>query len=770
MSITSPDARIAEYNPVVATTVFSAGFPVFDNSDLALFVNGAEEVDFTVSATYVQGISYDAAVTISGAGVTGQVFVVGRRSPRRTNRFASGAPLPTWAQNLAFDTIEGELQEAKRETNRAIKAAFGEVGPTLESDIPDGSTLIKSGDDILAGPTVDEVAGAEGYAESAQAASATTQSLYNSILAQVSALLPIAHRYAVGGAVQSINTGIPLLPANAITLYIDGVYQFKNTWAVAAGVITPVGDTWPGDGTTQNVEVVVAGAAVIAAAIPLPGSVGDDALAPLSGVDVAFAADVGNGLGGINIGAGDPLQNPPAGKNGSRLRTDGHGNWIALQTLKYLNPTEFIIYAAAAQGRATAVSGGNVITSVGWSSPFLPSMVGKPLYYNRSIYQISQYISPTQVRITEVGGAVVNLAAGTDEIWHYVRTTGSGTCDIVGSQIRWKSGDGFIPFIDPTVYTMTVDGVAVIPSGWTNATTLSLASAPGNKTNVAFTFEVNINDQLTTFRVQKLLGAHEENFTRYADAKGAYVDQVQHSGDGRLYPYKIKMDQTVVGRYSHIFPFGFATGDIDAESKLHAYNLLAQSMDGASNIRDLVGKFDTVYNNGRRAVEIGTLRNFKGAYIQSSDGAVTGETLFLQPIGGEIAAGGNITPISDNTVSLGKSSLRFTEVWAVNGTVQTSARETKTDIADLPLGLDFVKSLRPVSYRIADGGTRSHWGLIYDEVKAAMQAVNTDSGLVVDPAIEGEEGPPGLRYQELFAVLIKAINELAAKVEAGAAA
>ena len=127
MPITAPDDRVATYNPVVPTTDFPAIFPVFDNSDIKVFVDDVERSDFSVSATYVEGISNDAKAVFA-PGITGRVDVVGARAPRRTNRFSNGGPLPIWQQNLALDTVEAELQEVSRDYKRAHKAPYGEDG------------------------------------------------------------------------------------------------------------------------------------------------------------------------------------------------------------------------------------------------------------------------------------------------------------------------------------------------------------------------------------------------------------------------------------------------------------------------------------------------------------------------------------------------------------------------------------------------------------------------------------------------------------------
>lgn len=138
MSTTAPDERITTYTPVVPTTDFPVLFPVFASNDLSVYVNGEERSDFTITAAYDQGVSTNAKV-IMNAGVTGKVIIAGERAPRRQNRFGAG-PIPTRDLNLAFDTIEVEMQEARRDIGRALLVNYGEAPPDisdLQQDIED---------------------------------------------------------------------------------------------------------------------------------------------------------------------------------------------------------------------------------------------------------------------------------------------------------------------------------------------------------------------------------------------------------------------------------------------------------------------------------------------------------------------------------------------------------------------------------------------------------------------------------------------------------
>lgn len=238
--------------------------------------------------------------------------------------------------------------------------------------------------------------------------------------------------------------------------------------------------------------------------------------------------------------------------------------------------------------------------------------------------------------------------------------------------------------------------------------------------------------------------------------------------------------------------------------------------------------------------------------------------------GGSIATAASLLPQGDNTLQCGESGARWASLWVANGTIQTSDARGKTDVEDAALGLDFVRSLRPVSFRWIDGGTdveemedepevswvqatrpatvtrdveqvelidgqyrkvnrpitetveeplfeefplfnadgmpamevvrpatgeeeavlrpavyrkpvlkrvetprirrvltprpgrRTHWGLIAQEVEEAAAAAGVDFGGFV----RAPDGSLALRYDQFIAPLLKAVQELAAKVEA----
>jgi hypothetical protein len=154
------------------------------------------------------------------------------------------------------------------------------------------------------------------------------------------------------------------------------------------------------------------------------------------------------------------------------------------------------------------------------------------------------------------------------------------------------------------------------------------------------------------------------------------------------------------------------------------------------------------------------------------------------------------SPSSDNTYYLGLSSYKWKAVYSNTGTIQTSDARQKTNVKDSVLGLDFINSLHPVSYKWIVGsndpvvdkdgkpvvigkdendheiyqtteipGKRVHWGFLAQEVKKAVDksGVEDFAGWVLDD-FANPNSPQGLRYEQFIAPLTKAVQELSVKI------
>lgn len=160
--------------------------------------------------------------------------------------------------------------------------------------------------------------------------------------------------------------------------------------------------------------------------------------------------------------------------------------------------------------------------------------------------------------------------------------------------------------------------------------------------------------------------------------------------------------------------------------------------------------------------------------------------------------GASTAVTGSNQVQLGDAA---TTTYAYGAVQNRSDARDKTAVRDTTLGLDFIRRLRPVDFkwdmrefyrpaplakdatdeekaawleanRLAnihsDGSkarSRYHHGLIAQEVKAVIEASGVDFGGFQDHSIAGGDDVMSIGYAELIGPLIKAVQELTARIE-----
>jgi hypothetical protein len=235
-------------------------------------------------------------------------------------------------------------------------------------------------------------------------------------------------------------------------------------------------------------------------------------------------------------------------------------------------------------------------------------------------------------------------------------------------------------------------------------------------------------------------------------------------------------------------------------------NALELTRDGGATLRlnRLTSNGETVqfYRSSTQVGGIGVTTDGPGFGTTSRQVAVHSNFFPAQSYGSAL----------DNTMSCGQSGARWSAVWAANGTIQTSDEREKKDIEESALGADFIKSLRPVSYKWVVGGndlnveedgtesvevtpavldedgneiepavfeervkyknvltpkpgTRTHWGFIAQEVKAAVDAAGVDFGGWVLTDKDDPESQQALRYDQFIAPMVKALQEAMERIE-----
>ena len=132
------------------------------------------------------------------------------------------------------------------------------------------------------------------------------------------------------------------------------------------------------------------------------------------------------------------------------------------------------------------------------------------------------------------------------------------------------------------------------------------------------------------------------------------------------------------------------------------------------------------------------------------------------------------SPTLDNTYDLGGSSDRFDDIYATNGTIQTSDFNEKQDIAELSdaeqrVAVACKGLLRKFRWKdsVAEKGddARIHFGIMAQDLQAAFEAEGLDAGdyamfistTWTDEETNKEKTRMGVRYSELLAFIISAI-------------
>ncbi|MEM1324070.1 MAG: tail fiber domain-containing protein, partial [Bacteroidota bacterium] len=174
------------------------------------------------------------------------------------------------------------------------------------------------------------------------------------------------------------------------------------------------------------------------------------------------------------------------------------------------------------------------------------------------------------------------------------------------------------------------------------------------------------------------------------------------------------------------------------------------SMTGSSSIG--IGYLADVQST--TAVAIGSTADLSGDYstILGASDTISGTNA--------TAIGYGIAVANDHQINIGNE-----DIMSISGVVNwttTSDGRLKTGVnEDIP-GLDFIRSLRPVSYELTTDGQRArterYTGFIAQEVAQAAQAIDYDFSGIDRP--QNEQDRYGLRYSQFTVPLVKAVQEL----------
>ncbi len=117
---------------------------------------------------------------------------------------------------------------------------------------------------------------------------------------------------------------------------------------------------------------------------------------------------------------------------------------------------------------------------------------------------------------------------------------------------------------------------------------------------------------------------------------------------------------------------------------------------------------------------------------------------------------------TNNQIQIGNSAIslaRCQVAWTLS-----SDQRFKNNIKDSELGLQFLQSLRPVSYlRSNDAPAKTEYGFIAQEIEAAFSKAGYPNNGVIS---KDDSGLMGVRYNDFISISVKAIQEQQQQIEA----
>lgn len=167
-----------------------------------------------------------------------------------------------------------------------------------------------------------------------------------------------------------------------------------------------------------------------------------------------------------------------------------------------------------------------------------------------------------------------------------------------------------------------------------------------------------------------------------------------------------------------------------------------------------------LYNNttGTNNTAIGAFSGFTPATGSNNTFVGALSDADVDNLSNATAIGHNAKVDASHHVRIGSTSI--TQIGGQVGWSNLSDIRSKKDVTDVTQGLDFIKQLRPVEYRMKDGNDRKDFGFIAQDVEALLGTEYNVLGIGGDA-----DRTLSLRYTDFIAPLVKAVQEQQTTIE-----
>lgn len=471
------------------------------------------------------------------------------------------------------------------------------------------------------------------------------------------------------------------------------------------------------------------------------GSVGTQALMDSSITAAKIGQPISPSKGGIGI-------DTSAAAAGSILRTNGTGSWAVLP----IGTTDQVLKISGGMpvwgsgGTVTSVAAGTGITAA--PSPITTSGI---LSIDTTVVprlSAANTFSGTQTILTgaqAVQGLVVKGASGQSaNLQEWQNNTGTAIASVSPIGDITTAGNIHLPALAP--------GSGMIYAG---------ASRILNAFNLNFFIGIDAGNQSTSGNLNTAVGRWVLHNNTSGSDNTAFGDSALNQNDAGDY-------NTASGSsalfYNSSGSFNTATGSSSLYSTTTGTNNTATGNE--SLFSNTIGLYNTAIGDGSLYYNSTGIHNTSIGYA-SGDTITTGDqNTFLGALAD--ASANNLTNATaigyaaavnaSNKVRIGNSGVSVIEGQVAFS--NPSDIRLKKDIKDVSHGLNFIKQLRPVEYRMKEGNGKKDFGFIAQEIEALLGTDYNALGIG-----NNAERTLTLRYTDFIAPLVKAVQEQQTTIE-----
>ncbi len=329
----------------------------------------------------------------------------------------------------------------------------------------------------------------------------------------------------------------------------------------------------------------------------------------------------------------------------------------------------------------------------------------------------------------------------------------------------WEREAGTLRFGTSAQERMRIDSLGKVGIGTSSpSATLELNSDTANAAKLKVG-RSNIHDNCLEFgtdggnSVINAIGNASVNATLVFNRSttSATSESMRIDGDGNLLVGTTDVD------------LGFTDGDSGFAASPDGYFQAARDSANAILYLNKLNNDGTIIQMHKDGTAVGSIGTVAGYTYISSDADVG-----LKFLSSRIRPVNSDGSDRDDAIDLGASSARFDDIYATNGTINTSDRNEKQDIAELSdaeqrVAVAAKGLLRKFRWKssVAEKGdeARTHFGIIAQDLQAAFAAEGLDAGdyamfistTWTDEETNEERTRMGVRYSELLAFIISAI-------------